>query len=88
MDVDGGEGTSAGIVGSGGGFSESTGVHIVSEESAMDDNVFNVGLPVCKPPDETSALSDTQKFQLLLNHFKPDRGSKVPLAYLEVKKDH
>ena len=39
---------------------------------------------MCKP-GEKSALSDTQNFQLLTNHFKPDVDSKVPLAYQEVK---
>ena len=45
----------------------------------------DIGLAVCKP-GEKSALSDTQKFQLLKNHFRPDADSKVLLAYQEVKK--
>ena len=53
----------------------------------MNVDCDDIGLAVCKP-GEKSAISDTQKFQLLTNHFKPDADSKLPLAYqeLEVKK--
>ena len=51
----------------------------------MNVDCIDNGLAVCKP-GEKSALSDTQNFQLLTNHFKPDVDSKVPLAYQEVKK--
>ena len=51
----------------------------------MDVDVIDIGL-FCKPSDEKSTPSDTQKFQLLTNHFKPDGDSKVPLAYQDVKK--
>ena len=47
----------------------------------MDVDVVDVSLHVCKPLDEKSTLCDTEKFQLLTNHFKHDGGSKVALAY-------
>eukprot|EP00057_Strongylocentrotus_purpuratus_P005147 XP_003730316.1 PREDICTED: 52 kDa repressor of the inhibitor of the protein kinase-like [Strongylocentrotus purpuratus] len=47
----------------------------------MDVDVIDVGLLA---PDEKSKLSDTKKFQLLTNHFKPDKSSM--LAFQEVRK--
>ena len=45
--------------------------------------VIDVGWLVCKLPDEKSTLSGTQRFQLLMDYFKPEGGSEVPLAYQE-----
>ena len=48
----------------------------------MDVDCVDIGLVVCNcKPGEKSALSDTQKFQLLTNHFKARCRQQVPLAY-------
>lgn len=66
---------------SGGVCSNSPDANLEFEESAMDVDVIDVGLLA---PDEKSKLSDTKKFQLLTNHFKPDKSSM--LAFQEVRK--
>ena len=53
------------------------------EADPMDLDVLDIGLFVSKP-EKISSLSDTDKYQLLINHFTPQDG--VPLAYLEVQK--
>ena len=78
VDGDAGEGTSADGVGSasvGGGCSESLGVHVECEESAMDVMSFMLAC-LFVSLQMKSTLSDTQKFQLLRNHFKLMRAAR------------
>ncbi len=81
--VNNSEGTSTGDVSI--GDCRETPVAQAYEDATMHFEAFDIGSIVqLRKTSNKTTLSDTDKFELLTNHVKPD--GKVPLPYQEVKK--